>query len=637
MNEVYRSDNLSVLQSMESQSVDLIYIDPPFNTGKTQKRKIQKMVADSDGDRIGYGGKAYKTVQGTDEKELHYNDAYTDYISEFLQPRIIEAHRILKNTGTFYLHLDYREVHYAKVMCDQIFGRENFLNEIIWAYDYGAKSKSKWPTKHDNILVYVKDINNYFFDSTKIDRIPYMAPGLVGPDKAEIGKLPTDTWWMTIVPTNGKEKTGYPTQKPEKLLERILNASCPENGTVLDFFAGCYDDITEVLTDNGWKLFDDVTNRDKICSLEPINNKIEYVNFVDRQVKEYNGDLIHFKGRSCDLAVTPDHRMFYKEYRNNESKFARADSVFPYTFKLPNTGIYQSYRLDNSDEYLEFLGFWYGDGYKLTRNENNKGFRFGLNVSIPKSDYIISLLDKLGWKYNIYPHDENSIKILITNEVEYNKLEGNKYTKRLPIWCYTLSPKQAWHFIEGFSKADGTSTVEKSDKTKITLWNSNKELMNDLQRLLIHAGYASTLSKRAKKITFLKNGRKIVPKEQPYALYIKRTEGLQLTKRNITKLSYNGKVFCLTLEKNHIMMVRRNGKIAWCGNSGTTAIAAAKLNRRFIMVDNNYDAIDVIKNRINSLFPNIDISYYYNIGDFMNDNTDDEENENEENENEEIE
>lgn len=238
MNEVYRSDNLSVLQSMESQSIDLIYIDPPFNTGKTQKRKILKMEASSDGDRTGFGGKSYRTVQGSEEKELHYNDTYQDYISEFLQPRVIEAHRLLKNTGTFYLHLDYREVHYAKVMCDQIFGRENFLNEVIWAYDYGAKSKSKWPTKHDNILVYVKDINNYYFDSTKIDRIPYMAPGLVGPDKAEIGKLPTDTWWMTIVPTNGKEKTGYPTQKPEKLLERILNASCPEGGTVLDFFAG---------------------------------------------------------------------------------------------------------------------------------------------------------------------------------------------------------------------------------------------------------------------------------------------------------------------------------------------------------------------------------------------------------------
>jgi len=238
MNEVYRSDNLSVLLSMESQSIDLIYIDPPFNTGKIQKRKNIKTEASSTGDRQGFGGKTYKTIQISDEKNIQYNDTFDDYIESFLRPRIEEAHRLLKSTGTFYLHLDYREVHYAKVLCDTIFGRENFLNEVIWAYDYGAKQKSKWPTKHDNILVYVKDINNYFFDSTRIDRIPYMAPGLVGPDKAEIGKLPTDTWWMTIVSPTGKEKTGYPTQKPIKLLQRILNASCPDNGIVLDFFAG---------------------------------------------------------------------------------------------------------------------------------------------------------------------------------------------------------------------------------------------------------------------------------------------------------------------------------------------------------------------------------------------------------------
>lgn len=238
MNEVYRSDNLSVLASMPDESIDLIYIDPPFNTGKTQKRKNIKTEADSQGTRIGFGGKSYKTVHSSEDKEFRYNDTFDDYIESFLRPRIEQAHRLLKTTGTFYLHLDYREVHYAKVLCDQIFGRENFLNEIIWAYDYGAKQKSKWPTKHDNILVYVKDIDCYYFDSTRIDRIPYMAPGLVGPDKAEIGKLPTDTWWMTIVSPTGKEKTGYPTQKPIKLLERIINASCPDDGIILDFFAG---------------------------------------------------------------------------------------------------------------------------------------------------------------------------------------------------------------------------------------------------------------------------------------------------------------------------------------------------------------------------------------------------------------
>jgi site-specific DNA-methyltransferase (adenine-specific) len=149
-----------------------------------------------------------------------------------------QAWRLLADTGTLYLHLDYREVHYAKVMLDALFGRECFLNEIIWAYDYGARSTKKWPTKHDNILVYVKDPSRYYFDSATVDREPYMAPGLVTPEKAERGKLPTDVWWHTIVSPTGKEKTGYPTQKPEGIIRRMVNASSKPGDWVLDFFAG---------------------------------------------------------------------------------------------------------------------------------------------------------------------------------------------------------------------------------------------------------------------------------------------------------------------------------------------------------------------------------------------------------------
>ena len=168
---------------------------------------------------------------------MSYDDAFTDYW-EFLLPRLEEAKRILKETGTLYLHLDYREAHYAKVMLDGLFGRENFLNEIIWAYDYGGKSKSNWPSKHDTILVYVKDPKKYYFDSEAVDREPYMAPGLVTPEKAERGKLPTDVWWHTIVSPTGKEKTGYPTQKPKGILRRIIQASSKPGDLVLDFFAG---------------------------------------------------------------------------------------------------------------------------------------------------------------------------------------------------------------------------------------------------------------------------------------------------------------------------------------------------------------------------------------------------------------
>jgi site-specific DNA-methyltransferase (adenine-specific) len=233
-NKIYFSDNLPILKSMEAELVDLIYIDPPFNTGKVQGRTQIKTIRSENGDRVGFQGQRYETLRiGTKA----YSDLFDDYLA-FLEPRLVEAHRVLKSNGTLYFHIDYREVHYTKILLDTIFGRASFLNEIIWAYDYGARSKRKWPTKHDNILVYVKNPENYIFNYEEIERIPYMAPGLVGPEKAERGKTPTDTWWHTIVPTNGKEKTGYPTQKPLGILRRIIAASSPHNGVVFDFFSG---------------------------------------------------------------------------------------------------------------------------------------------------------------------------------------------------------------------------------------------------------------------------------------------------------------------------------------------------------------------------------------------------------------
>lgn len=233
-NIIYCGDNLPILRRIADESVDLIYIDPPFNTGKQQKRTQIKTTRSAKGDRQGFKGNTYKTIQvGTKE----YKDIFDNY-HDFLIPRLEEAFRILKPTATFYFHIDYREVHYCKILLDQIFGRKCFLNEIIWAYDYGGKAKNKWPPKHDNILVYVKDPKRYVFNVTEIDRIPYMAPNLVGPEKAAKGKLPTDTWWHTIVPTTGTEKTGYPTQKPIGILDRIIRASSNPGDTVLDFFAG---------------------------------------------------------------------------------------------------------------------------------------------------------------------------------------------------------------------------------------------------------------------------------------------------------------------------------------------------------------------------------------------------------------
>ena len=219
---------------MPGKSVQLIYIDPPFNTGRKQSRMRIKTVESKEGDRVGFQGKRYETFK---LGESGYLDQFDDYLS-FLEPRLIEAYRVLAEGGSLYFHIDYREVHYCKVLLDGIFGRESFLNEIIWAYDYGARTKKRWPAKHDNILWYAKDPDNYIFNYSEIERIPYMAPGLVGKKKAERGKLPTDTWWHTIVGTNSREKTGYPTQKPLGIIRRIVQASSRPGDTVLDFFAG---------------------------------------------------------------------------------------------------------------------------------------------------------------------------------------------------------------------------------------------------------------------------------------------------------------------------------------------------------------------------------------------------------------
>ncbi|MGI8803807.1 MAG: DNA-methyltransferase [Solirubrobacteraceae bacterium] len=227
------AENADVLPRLPGGAFDLIYIDPPFNTGNRQTRRTLEVVRDATG-TAGFGGHGYA------RREIGrsaYADEFDDYLA-FLSPRLERARELLAPDGTLYVHLDSREAHYVKVALDGIFGRECFLNEIIWAYDYGAKTKRRWPAKHDTILVYVRDPGRYWFDSDAADREPYMAPGLVGPEKAARGKLPTDVWWHTIVPTNGGEKTGYPTQKPEGVLRRIVGASSRPGGWCLDFFAG---------------------------------------------------------------------------------------------------------------------------------------------------------------------------------------------------------------------------------------------------------------------------------------------------------------------------------------------------------------------------------------------------------------
>ncbi|MDE3105156.1 MAG: site-specific DNA-methyltransferase [Acidobacteriota bacterium] len=234
-NQIVLGDNLEFLSGMEAGSAQLIYVDPPFNTGRRQTRSRLRTVRDATGDRVGFGGRRYRTE--VLESGRGYHDSFAD-LPAFLQPRMQQAHRVLAAHGSLFFHIDYREVHYCKVMLDQIFGRECFQNEIIWAYDYGARARKRWPAKHDNILWYSKDPEQYTFDLEACDRIPYMAPGLVGAEKAARGKTPTDVWWHTIVSPTGREKTGYATQKPLGILERIVKVHSKPGDLVLDFFAG---------------------------------------------------------------------------------------------------------------------------------------------------------------------------------------------------------------------------------------------------------------------------------------------------------------------------------------------------------------------------------------------------------------
>ena len=232
--QILLGENLELLPRFADGSFQMIYIDPPFNTGRAQSRRTLQTMADGEGDRTGFQGRRYRSKLLS---ESSYGDSFDDYLG-FLAPRLQEARRLLSVEGTLYFHIDYRESHYCRLLLDEIFGRECFLNEIVWAYDYGARSRRRWPAKHDTILVYVRDRGAFFFDSEGVDREPYMAPGLVTAEKAARGKLPTDVWWHTIVPTNGREKTGYPTQKPEGIVRRMVQASTRPGEWCLDFFAG---------------------------------------------------------------------------------------------------------------------------------------------------------------------------------------------------------------------------------------------------------------------------------------------------------------------------------------------------------------------------------------------------------------
>ena len=232
---IYCGDNLPLLRGMKSESVALVYIDPPFNTGKRQARKRIRTIRDVNGDRVGFGGNAYRTeTMG----ETGYADAFADYPA-FLRPRLEEAHRVLAPNGSLFFHIDWRESARCRLMLEDIFGGpEHCINEIIWAYDFGARAKNRWPAKHDNIYWFAKNPDDFVFNYDEVDTVPYMAPGLQTPERVARGKPLTDVWWNSIVPTNGRERTGYATQKPLAIVGRIIRVHSNPGDMVLDFFAG---------------------------------------------------------------------------------------------------------------------------------------------------------------------------------------------------------------------------------------------------------------------------------------------------------------------------------------------------------------------------------------------------------------
>lgn len=369
MNRIYFGDNLPILKSLPAESVDLIYIDPPFNTKKVQKRATIKTVQDEQGDRKGFKGNTYRTIELGIKA---YDDNFDSYIDGFLRPRIKEAYRILKQHGSLYFHIDYREVHYCKILLDEVFGRDSFLNEIIWAYDYGGRARSKWPAKHDNILFYVKDPKKYIFNASAIDREPYMAPGLVGPEKAQKGKLPTDTWfqefvggkdgehqpwwstylnkgtnstlWQTIVPTGGKERVGYPTQKPRRLIDRIIKASSLPGSTVMDFFAGsgtvgesCIElNRRFILVDSNLQAMEVMAQRfDKVDNIKWINFNPKQFQTIRKSSKkmtlEANGAPAEISREFIMLAATAS----YIQKDLQEYSDLWKDSPFEWVLQLP--------------------------------------------------------------------------------------------------------------------------------------------------------------------------------------------------------------------------------------------------------------------------------------------------------------
>lgn len=600
MNQLIFGDNLKALRTLPDESVDLIYIDPPFNTGKVQKRTTIKTVHDqNNGDRVGFSQRLYSTEkQGT----MSYHDIFeNDGFYAFLEHRLIELYRVLKPNGSLFFHIDYREAHYCKIMLDRLFGRASFINEIIWAYDYGARSRTKWPAKHDNIFFYAKNPDSYTFNFDAIDCIPYLAPDLVGKEKAERGKKLTD----------------------------------------------CYSEDTDILTDNGWIRFSELTLDHFVASVSPDGN-LEYYKPSKLHSYQYQGDMIEFKSKTIDLCVTPNHNMYVKGKHSDYYEFLPANELSGQQYSLMNRFTWNSkvegdkfnvpqttYKKKGNavilpefdlGDWCEFMGLYLSEG-------NTTFYRNRTEVTISQIkkvnlEPIENLLTRMGMKFQ-----QNSKGFTICNKqlADYFMQFGKSYEKYIPRNLLDLPVRFLERLYDGLMRGDGSKVGN-----RWTYFTTSSRLADQVQELIIKLGYNASISVSVSKN---KNWR---PK---FCIYRKLSnESTIWPKRHKKVIPYNGMVYCCTVEPYHTLIVRRNGEVSLCGNcwfntivptnskektgyptqkpmkiverivkvhsnqgdlvldcfagSGTLGEAAWKHGREFILIDQNPEAIAVIKRRL---------------------------------------
>lgn len=617
-NKIYFGENLDVLASLEDESVDLIYVDPPYNTGRKQTRTTLKMTSSDQGDRIGFGDRKYRTEKG---KTLSFNDCYANYV-DFVYPRLWEAHRVLKPTGSLFIHLDYREVHYVKVYTDTIFGRSSFMNEIIWAYDFGARSKTRWPAKHDNILWYAKDPKDYTFNYDQMDRIPYMAPGLVGKEKAARGKTPTD----------------------------------------------CYSSDTEVLTNEGWVLFSELQKHMLVATVTP-SNTIKYTTPVKYHKYLYEGEMVEIKSKTINLCVTPTHSIYCKKKHKSEYVFIEAQDIKENikTFvSLPNKlkwvgedkKIFDipevTYRVKsqgkplgplNAGDWCEFVGWYVSEGSCISIADRKEVIISQKKVYNRRK--ICALLDCLGIHYW-----KNNCNIIISNKQLFmymKKFGTSASTKRLLPEYLNLSVPLLERLYSGLMGGDGNIKRVVGQQDQYSYFTSSNVLANQVHELIIKLGYNGSTSyitaEEMNKNLHTISGKLVRANHGKHIIYRRvAKESTIWPSRHMEYIPYKDYVYCVTVEPYHTLIVRRGGRSSVCGNcwwhtivptngsektgyptqkplgilkrlvsvhsnpgdlvldffcgSGTTGEAAGMLDRSFFLADNNEEAIEISMERL---------------------------------------